>query len=213
MDQHVVRGLPEYTAYRISLDRDDTKVDALFEGFQYVRGFEVSVAGEPHYHIMLYGKPSSCLLKRWQRFDAGRAKKWSKINYKADFLKGISYTVKCNDFAIFGEEMEYWVPRAPKWVFAAKDRLDPQVAKPKYFGYRTLVPMMREFAKVNSLEHKTFKEVFTAMLKHNYRADEYMAHRGIPQEFIKEWDRPADEFAEDFYETMIQRGRTRYAPY
>jgi len=208
MDVFVERGLPAYTAARLSVtERCDQRIDDLYSGRQYVWGFETSKKGELHYHVVLHGLYDTRLKQRWQRFGGGRAKKWSAANHKNDFVKGISYTVKGGDFKVVGEEMEYWVPRSPAWVFHSADAVKKDANK--YLTFRTALKEIRAYRdSVPDLAGKKFMEVLVHMFEHTgWRPDEYLSHRGMPQEWEWEFDRPKKEFSESYTDVLLKRGR------
>lgn len=213
MDAHVIRGFPEYTAARITVDeRCDDKIDALFEGAQYVRGFECSSKGELHYHILMCGLFGDKIAKRWTRYKSGASKKWSKANHGNNFLKGVSYTIKDKDIKVFGEEMEYWVAHAPVYVKAAYgSAIEVGV---KWLTYRNGMKVIKEYRITNDMGEKKFEDILEHMIEiGGWRPDEYLAHRGIPTEWQFEIDQDASTFACGFVKALMARGRDRYRPY
>lgn len=213
MDDFVQYGIPQYTAARISVsERCDAKIDALYAGRQYVWGFETSSKDVMHYHIILHGLYGDTINKRWSRFEVSRAEKWSKANHKQNFLKGVSYTIKCGDTKVVGAEMEYWVNRAPAWVFPSK--LSTKHSGAKYLTYRNGMKEIKLYRDENDLSSKPFREVLAHMFEHSgWRPDEYLAHRGIPREWNWEYDHSAPVFAQKLADVLLVRGEARYKPY
>jgi len=208
----VQRGVPEYTAARFTFDaRDDSVVDKIFAGYQYVWGFELSRKGVPHYHVVLLGLYDAAIKQRITRQKFTRAKAWSGANFKGDFLKAISYTIKGNDIKVVGTEMEYWVPRCTPWVFAAADAAPSPGGK--WLTYRNGMREIKKYREENGLQHKTFREILEHMFEQSpWRPDEYLASRGIPSEWSWEIDHPAGEFATKLTDVLLSRGQCRYRP-
>lgn len=212
MDEHVVRGLPQYTSYRLTVV-DRSVVEDLFEGYQYISGFETSVKGVAHFHIILYGYPDDRLEKRWARLKCpNKTDKWKRRDYKEDFLKGISYTVKGGDVQVVGAEMEYWVTKAPKWEFRVSVRDgEDNVQKRWLLTERNVIPIMRKYVEDNDqLAGKGFEHVLEWVLSNTkWRAGGDL-RRGIDKIFKIEFEQAREDASREIVFLMMERGARRY---
>lgn len=107
----------DWISYRLTIDDNNFKtVSELFKGTCYVAGHEVSRTGVSHYHIVVAGHDHyETIRKRITRAKFGTNKSWSKKNH-GEFLKAVSYTVKCGDIRTT-RGFHGWVDCSPEWEF------------------------------------------------------------------------------------------------
>lgn len=113
------RDIPEdYVSYRVTTDKFDL-VCEIFKGCCCVIAREFSKLGVEHFHVVVVGHHMFELLKkRLVRAKLGVNKYWSKKNHGSDFLKAVSYTVKCGDYYC-RKGFSAYVDLSPPWVFGA----------------------------------------------------------------------------------------------
>lgn len=105
----------DYVAYRVTSEKKDL-VFELFKGCCCVIAEEFSKEAVQHYHIVVAGlEMHDVVKKRLQRARLGVNKSWSKKNHQEDFLKAVSYTVKCGEYWT-RKGFHQWVDIAPEWV-------------------------------------------------------------------------------------------------
>jgi hypothetical protein len=105
----------DYISYRVTSD-SRSQVTDFFKGCCCVIAEEFSCEGVQHYHIVVHGHAEAEMVKkRITRAKLGVNKWWSKKNHGNDFMKAISYTVKCGEYWTRKRFHEF-VEEAPDWV-------------------------------------------------------------------------------------------------
>lgn len=104
-----------YVSYRLTTSDREVVFD-IFKGTCCVIAEEFSKQGVQHYHVVVKGHDAFELVKkRLLRAKLGRNKYWSKKNHGNDYMKALSYTVKCGEYWT-RKHMHEDVDRAPEWV-------------------------------------------------------------------------------------------------
>lgn len=165
----------DYVSYRVTSDNDNLVFD-IFKGMPCVIARELSDKAVRHFHIVVEGHEYYDLVqKRLQRAKLGRAKYWSKKNHMDDFLKAISYTVKCGDYYT-RRGFHQWVDIAPEWV--PKDEYQSGVettvsrdgkdlSKHWMFTYSNLLKVAFNYRNRNNLDTSKLGDVLAHMAREN----------------------------------------------
>jgi len=85
----------QYTSVRMTVEaRDDDVVKKIFEGMQYIAGYE-ELPDNKHYHIMVAGHLTDAVKQRKSRYAKAKAgaKTWSKPDW-GTWPQGVAYTIK-----------------------------------------------------------------------------------------------------------------------
>jgi len=123
---------PGYVAARFS-HSDVAVAEEIFKGFNCVWSEEFSEKLRKHYHAIIIGGKTEKqrFSDRVTRYNKERkegeqtAFSWSRENFKDDFMKGISYTIKDGIYHVQGD-IEKWMSNVKPWVKAPA-----HVPKPK----------------------------------------------------------------------------------
>ena len=111
---HGTGSAVDYISYRVTSDSRNVVTD-FFKGCCCVIAEEFSKEGVQHYHIVVHGHAEAEMVrKRISRAKLGVNKWWSKKNHGDDFMKAISYTVKCGEYWTRKRFHEF-VEEAPVW--------------------------------------------------------------------------------------------------
>jgi len=183
----------DYVAYRVTSDNDNLVFD-LFKGMPCVIARELSEKAVKHFHVVVEGHVHYELVqKRLQRAKLGRAKYWSKKNHMDDFLKAISYTVKCGDYYT-RQGFHRWVEIAPDWIpkeeflraneeAEAKLRDGKDLSKHWMFTYSNILKVAFNYRKRNELSTDKLGDV----LAHMSREDKWIPSPQMVKNGLDPW--------------------------
>lgn len=118
MDTFVIAAPASYSSVRITvIERDDEEIKKMFDGMDYIAGFEVSDKGVKHYHVMTVGFMTEAVRKRKSRYSKSKpgAWTWSKPDH-GTFSRGVSYIIKDGDWWATSAEWRAYAVAQPPYV-------------------------------------------------------------------------------------------------
>jgi len=157
---------PNYVAARFS-HSDVAVAEEIFKGFNCVWSEEVSEKYRKHYHAIIIGgkNEKQCFSDRVGKFNKAReegeqtAFSWSSENFKKDFMKGISYTIKDGVFHVQGD-ISQWMSKVVPWT--KKDKYVPKPMSDKKYDdkswtltYSNIVRLALRYAEEQGFPQET----------------------------------------------------------
>lgn len=186
----------DYVAYRLTTS-DSELVKSFFSGTSFVYGFETSKKGVEHFHVIMLGHEHySMVRQRIGRAKFTAASCWSKKNYKSDFIKGISYTVKSGNVFVSDDVMADYVKAAPSWVFDQAKvqtiiKQDTEARKDRdwQLTYANLVTQaVRYHQSTGKKDDVGLKTVVQEMMEHTkWRPSFHMIKNGVPPAYEEDF--------------------------
>ena len=179
-------SITDYIAARVTTS-DRNLVFDLFKGCCCVIAEEYSKEAVQHFHVVIVGHEHwDVLSKRILRAKLGRAKSWKKKNHMEDFMKAISYTVKCGEYWT-RQGFQKYIDEAPEWVpkedFVRTTNDGKDLSKHWQLTYSNLLKVAFNHRKKNDLKTDKLSDV----LAHLAREDNWLPTPQMIKQGLDVW--------------------------